>query len=126
MDNIYELQGWDQHPDLLVFNLDQTVFIISSKSDSMMIDIVAKTQVDIDEQFGVHDFKALLYDEGYFYLIANKRNDKLGFYLLKIDEKNPFGSNIYDTHTFKEKMFLISWENKLDIGDVNIDIREDT
>ena len=49
MDNIYELQGWDQHPDLLVFNLDQTVFIISSKSDSMMIDIVAKTQVDIDD-----------------------------------------------------------------------------
>ena len=36
---IYKLQGWDQHPDLLVFNHDQSVFIISSKSDSMMINI---------------------------------------------------------------------------------------
>ena len=48
-ENIYELEGWEQHPDLLVFNNDQTVFIISSNSDSMMIDIVAKTQVDIDD-----------------------------------------------------------------------------
>jgi DNA-binding cell septation regulator SpoVG len=57
----------------------------------MMIDIKRKTQIDIDDEFKVHDFKQLIYDQGYFYLIANKRDNKLGFYLLKIQEFEPFG-----------------------------------
>jgi hypothetical protein len=91
----------------------------------MYIDINSKVQIDIDDYFGVHDFKSLLYDEGYFYLIANKRNNKLGFYLLKISETEPLGKKVYNMHEFKDKIFLISWENKLDIGDVNIFVRED-
>jgi hypothetical protein len=89
-----------------------------------MINIEKNISIDVDDLFGVDDFKALLYDEGFFYLIANKRNSKLGFYLLKICEKEPFTDNSYK-YGCKERFFLISWENKLDIGDVNIHVRED-
>ena len=55
-----------------------------------MIDIKKNISIDIDDMFGVHDFKALIYDDGYFFLIANKRNNKLGFFLLKISEERAF------------------------------------
>ena len=74
----------------------------------------------------MHDFKSLIYDEGYFYLIANKRDNKLGFYLLKIREFEPFGKNgRLNSPGDKEEMFMINWQNKLDIGDVNIEVRQD-
>jgi hypothetical protein len=69
----------------------------------------------------VHDFKQLIYDAGFFYMIANKRDNKLGFYLLKIRDDEPLGkmNSQIDNHA-KEKMFLINWQNKLDIGDVDM------
>jgi hypothetical protein len=121
------MRDWDdQFPDLLVFNTDKSVFIISSKSNSLMIDIKSQTQIDIDDEFKLNEFKQLIYDNGHFYLIANKRLDKLGFYLLKICAMEPFGpNNNKNTPQDKERMFMINWENKLDIGDVNIEVRED-
>ena len=55
--------------------------------------------------------KSIIHDEEgeVFYLLANKYNEKLGFYLLKIEDNDP---NKYD--------FVMKWENKLDIGDVDI------
>ena len=46
-----------------------------------------------------------------FYLVSNKRNDILGFYLIKFDENEP--SNY---------KFLTTWEQRLDIGNVNLNI----
>lgn len=48
-------------------------------------------------------------DEKVFYIIANKYNETLGFYVLKIKETTP-----------EDMMFLIKWETKLDIGDAQI------
>ena len=47
-------------------------------------------EVDLDNEFKISDFKSILYDDGYFYLMANKRENKLGFYLIKIDQHNLF------------------------------------
>jgi hypothetical protein len=51
-------------------------------------------------------------DESYFYILANKKNGKLGFYLLRFDLNNP-----------DEKVsFLICWNNKLDIADCDMNL----
>jgi len=42
-------------------------------------------------------------------MLANKFDEKLGFFIIKIDEKNPLSSH-----------FLIKLKNKLDIGDTNM------
>jgi len=43
-----------------------------------------------------------------FYILTNKYQEKLGFFVLKMNEDDP-----------KEAKFLIKWKNKLDIGDTN-------
>lgn len=51
-------------------------------------------------------------DESYFYILANKKDGKLGFYLLRFDLNNP-----------DEKVsFLICWNNKLDIADCDMNL----
>lgn len=83
-------------------------------------------EVDLDNEFKISDFKSILYDEGYFYLMANKRENKLGFYLIKIDQHNLFVDiDKREESKLKEKMFLINQMNKLDIGDIDINIRVD-
>ena len=53
----------------------------------------------------------VIYDEEdkYFYVCANKFEDKLGFFVVKFNEINP-----------QEYYFLIRWKNKLNIGDPNM------
>jgi hypothetical protein len=50
-------------------------------------------------------------DDDIFYILTNKYEEKLGFFVLKIKEDNPFNCS-----------FLIKWKNKLDIGDTNIQV----
>lgn len=45
-------------------------------------------------------------------MLANKKDGKLGYYLFSIDLKNPDG----------ESEYLINWNNKLDIGNVDLQI----
>ena len=53
----------------------------------------------------------MIYDEeeSFYYILSNKFEEKLGFFIIKIEEMNP-----------KNYKFLIKWKNKLDIGDANI------
>jgi len=44
-----------------------------------------------------------------YYILSNKFEEKLGFFVFKMQESNPLKSK-----------FLIKWKNKLDIGDPNI------
>jgi hypothetical protein len=44
-----------------------------------------------------------------FYILSNKYEEKLGFFVLKVNEQDPYNSK-----------FLIKWKNKLDIGDASI------
>jgi len=54
-----------------------------------------------------------LYDK--FYILANKKGGKLGFFLLSIDANNPSAPPDY----------LISWSNKLDIGCCDMQIMKE-
>ena len=55
----------------------------------------------------------IIYDEDdkVFYILTNKFEEKLGFFVIKFKEDNPL-----------TKSFLIKWKNKLDIGDTNINV----
>lgn len=61
--------------------------------------------MDIDETENISDVCNILADEKYFYILANKRNEVLGYYLLMIEIDHPE----------KEATYLINWNNKLSI-----------
>ena len=68
-------------------------------------------EVDLDELYDIGAMKEIIYDfeDSVFYILANKFEEKLGFFILRMNEKDPAD--------FK---FLTKWKNKLDIGDANI------
>ena len=55
----------------------------------------------------------LYYDEK-FYVLANKYQRKLGYFLLEID------TMLYGN--IKKPKYVIKWENKLAIGDAGLDL----
>jgi hypothetical protein len=58
-----------------------------------------------------------------FYLLANKHNKKLGYFLLELDEDL---KNSSKTELMKRKnsRYLIKWVNKLNIGEGNLEVLE--
>jgi hypothetical protein len=59
-------------------------------------------------------------DDHYFYILANKKDGKLGFYLYKLDFNKP-----YSDKGKKESDYLIRWNNKLDIADADVALMEE-
>lgn len=59
-------------------------------------------------------------DDHYFYILANKKEGKLGFYLYKLDFNKP-----YSDKGKKESDYLIRWNNKLDIADVDVALMDE-
>ena len=85
--------------------------IVASMDDGIYIHKTKKEEVDIDEQYKIANIKEIIFDtdDDVFYILANKYQEKLGFFVLKMRENDPYRCN-----------FLIRWKNKLDIGDTNI------
>ena len=71
--------------------------------------------MDIDETENISDVCNILADEKYFYILANKRNEVLGYYLLMIEIDHPE----------KEATYLINWNNKLSIRQVDLNFLEE-
>jgi len=46
----------------------------------------AGADYDLDTLFGISDIKDVIFFEDYFYILANKRNKKIGYFLLKVHE----------------------------------------
>ena len=59
-------------------------------------------------------------DDHYFYILANKKEGKLGFYLYKLVFNKP-----YSDKGKKESDYLIRWNNKLDIADVDVALMDE-
>jgi len=72
--------------------------------------------VDIDANYQVSAIKEIIYDyeDAVFYILANKFEEKLGFFVFTIQEKDPYQSKFY-----------IKYKNKLDIGDTDINVLRD-
>jgi hypothetical protein len=72
-----------------VFNLDQTKCILTSFDDVLYIDLETGDERDIDATESISDILNVVADERYFYVLANKKHDLLGYYLLLVDIEDP-------------------------------------
>jgi hypothetical protein len=90
--------------------------IVASPEDIIYINLKDKSDVDIDDTYKVKAIKEIIYDyeDGVFFILANKLDEKLGFFVFTIEQKNPL----------KHK-FYIKYRNKLDIGDTDISVLRD-
>ena len=55
--------------------------------------------MDIDERENISEILNILADDTYFYILANKKNDITGYYLLMIEINDPE----------KDPIYLINW-----------------
>ena len=78
-------------------------------------------EIDLAEQEGVAGVESVLADETDFYVLANKREHKLGYYLFTVNQDDPEGVR-GSPGPRSEKKYLINWNNKLDIGDCTMHI----
>jgi hypothetical protein len=92
-------------------NGSQDVMIVSSPEDGIYLNLKRNEEKDIDELFSISNIKEIIFEpiKKEFFILVNKFNEKLGFYLIKFDEQN--------VHNFK---FIIKHANKLDMGDANV------
>lgn len=89
--------------------------IISTLYDVLYVDINEKKEVDIDEIFKIQDIKAVENHQNQFYILANKCQGTLGFYLLQLNEKKPEDN----------AKFIYQDVSKLEIGDAKIFFHND-
>jgi hypothetical protein len=79
-------------PNLFETNADQTILMVASPRDCLYVDIKNKKEVDIDDEHGLKNFNTILFDaeDNQIYIIANKLNGELGFYILNLQGNNPY------------------------------------
>ena len=83
--------------------------MLTSACDILYVDMKTKKEIDFDDQEGIGGLQNIIVDDKYFYVLANKRHGRLGYYLLLINVDNP-----------TERIYLIQWVNKLDIGNCDM------
>ena len=111
------------------FKMDdaQEIFLVASSSDAVFVNtgpehlkkIRAERgqgetgQVDLDSFCPIEAIRQTCYDsdEKRFYIVCNKYEEKLGFFIFIVDENDPAP---------EEPQFLVKWKNKLDIGDCQV------
>ena len=114
--SLYTLSNWLlDPPNFGIFSKDQQKCIITSCKDILYVNLKTGFEMDIDEQENISDVCNILADEKYFYILANKKADVLGYFLLMIEIDHPE----------KEAIYLINWTNKLSIRQVDLNFMED-
>lgn len=75
------------------------------------MNLETKSECDINASLKISNIKCILYhlERSEFLVVANKKDDNLGFYLFKFEEKRPT----------KYEM-ITAWGNKLNIDNVNM------
>ena len=73
-------------------------------------------EVDLDTFFNMGLMKEIIHDEEdkVFYILANKYDEKLGFFLLRMNDSDP-----------SDHKFLTKWKNKLELGDADLFVLRD-
>ena len=103
----------------------QDKMVISSQEDGIYLDIKKENEIDLDNEFKIGIIKEIIHDEEdkCFYMVANKYDEKLGFFIIRMDEDDPLG--FYKDESGKKVMksrFLTKYKNKLDIGDCKLSV----
>lgn len=85
--------------------------MIATNDETKYINMGLKMEVDLNAEYYMDVIKEIIYDseDHHYYILSNKFEEKLGFYVVRINEQDPY-----------QIKYLIKWKNKLDIGDTNI------
>jgi hypothetical protein len=102
-----------KQPQFFNSNDNQTIFVCASTNNGLYVNIETAAELDIDAQYEIGCIKEIIFDEDdrCFYILSNKYQEKLGFYVLRMYEDDPTRSK-----------FLIKFKNKLEIGDCSLTI----
>jgi hypothetical protein len=105
----------DRQPNNFDLNDTQDIFLVSSPEDALYVNLRKNEEVDIDELYGVGLMKEVIFDTmtRSFYMLTNKHDDKLGFFVMRFPEDNP-----------NDLKFLMHYKNKLDIDNTNVYINQ--
>lgn len=76
-----------RQPDFLVFDNEQKECIIASTDDVLHVNLVTQVEIDIDETFKISAIKSLIYINGIYYILANKFEGKLGYFVLEFNKE---------------------------------------
>ena len=85
--------------------------------DILFIDMKTKVEIDIDEKFSIKLIKACLFHQGNYFVLANKFENEVGYFLLQFDSKTFIGS--------QPPKYLMKWKTKLEIGDASLQMMSD-
>lgn len=114
-------------PQFFKMDDNQEIYLVASSSDAVFVNRrpehlkkvradkgpSATGQVDLDAFCPIEAIRQTFYDsdEKRFFIVCNKYEEKLGFFIFIVDEDDPAP---------EQPQFLVKWKNKLDIGDCNI------
>ena len=89
--------------------------MIASPEDGLYLDLSKEEipeEFDTNKNYNISSIKDVIYDseDRKFFVLSNKFQEKLGFFILKMNEMDPGSA----------PKFLIKWKNRLDIGDPNM------
>lgn len=125
-ETIFEYKkGLEAAPKFGVFNNNQTQFIVTSEDEIRYVDLKKTKEIDLAVQEGVAGIESVLADDHDFYVLANKRDHKLGYYLFTVNQADPEGNGPNSPSPRSPDKYLINWNNKLDIGDCAMHIMYD-
>ncbi len=71
-------------PQIFLMNTYQNIMIVASEEDGVYCNADTNKFVDLDKEFNIKCISEMIYDDDdkKFYLLANKKNEKLGLYLV--------------------------------------------
>jgi len=63
--------------------------IVTSSLDILFVDIKKNLEIDLDDREEVSAIQNIISDNKHFYVLANKKEQRLGYYLFNVDLNNP-------------------------------------
>lgn len=102
----------DCQPNFGQFSRDQSKFIVTSNENLLFVDMREGDEIDLDEREGIGQIETIAADDAHFIILANKKDGKLGYFLLVMSIDNPH----------KPARYLMNWQSRIDIGDCAISI----
>jgi hypothetical protein len=90
---------------------DQKIHVLASTNDGIWYSEIKDKEIDLDELYHVDNIKDICFDEEdkEFYFLSNKKNNFIGFFLIKFSENDP---TLYTN--------LTMWKHRLDIDNCNL------
>jgi hypothetical protein len=105
-----------QIPKFGCFNKTQRQFVVCSTDDARFVDMDKTKEIDLDDQENIKGIESIAVDDTHFYILANKLNDHLGYYLLEINQQSP------EDRPMDLDKYFINWSNKFDIANASLSI----